>query len=146
MALVYRLESLNKSCEYPKVGIGIYNTNYEHPKMGWIDPIRRLTCDYDIERHPTPDEDGEIARVGGEHYHFGFKDLHQMFDWFDLIFDCGDMKDQIQISVYECQDVRYGNKQVIFDALKCELVQTIRLDTIKDSFYDGYIKSIQEVA
>jgi hypothetical protein len=107
MVAVYRLETVG--------GTGVYGT----PASNHLD--------FDPFRHPMPSDDSLLMQslkmrnlkfqgYGSLEIHFGFSSLEQLRSWFyndDWIRNISN--EGIVLSIYEAEDVYFGNSQLCFN-------------------------------
>lgn len=95
MTRLYRVEHIENGRGPYNIGIDMGDLNYHTSNFN----------------RPIPLEDG-INNVP-EHYHFGFKSLQQLYDWFGEFYEA--LKDEFHIVVYETENFIEGQFQVCFD-------------------------------
>lgn len=99
---------------------------------------RILLSDLDLYIHVIPSEDRGLRQAVEDHpdlddvfsiygrYHFAFKSLEQLRDWFPEE-DTEGKGDLFRIGVYESEDVLVGSHQACFDAGRSRLLEIIDL-------------------
>lgn len=120
MATVYRVEHVRSRKgpykHYVRSGYSGahagYGTNRLSDHLGRVLAMSDWNCD---DRRPSPREDGAIDtfRPFPKHMLCGFESVDKLVEWFDeallSLFALN-----FRVYVYESDDVRYGEKQVLF--------------------------------
>lgn len=105
MRIVYRIEDDN--------GCGPYST-LQPFKDGRYYTREDILEEYLYgEKYPQPEDDGIVYT--GKEDRFGFKDLQQLYQWFDKEVRAKLSQYGFRIVKYEVDKIAEGNKQVMFN-------------------------------
>lgn len=103
--LVYRVEHIDGHGPYR---LSQYRNDYDNPIWSLKD---RICWAHDTYRHPTPREDG-IPFINEDEF-CGFDSLEKLKSWF-----AGFLRDlrkhNFRVAVYNTDDIKFGEKQVVF--------------------------------